>query len=1038
MTQYLNGVFADAAARENAAKLRKLSHLVQEGTLGTVVLEREWIEVDATLADDLKAAIVAAGLTATNPKADQQAYAGAWTVGDVRIDGDDSRAVTVIQVLVLPDSAGVVSTWRPNCDSSVTRTTYFARSKAQYDAIVALYADSTNGVTVDISPFRTNEQGLCDFTVTATTIQPRNYPNPATGVFSTGQFVTKTSFSTEREWQQIGLTDDANMRAVTDSDGVLKSRQVTIADDCSKKVTTRESEATTQTSVELVKQIEAFQTRTVETAKNETLREVAETVQTQNQVVTTTSELTETPGRFDNKREVVAGTPDAEVAKSKVIKAFETVEVLTARNETTREAAPATQTAGTIVKTRSEKNALGSFDNEIETTAVTADADVINQRQVTQFEDLTVLTARNEATREAPITSVTDGKIVKTSSEKNDAGRYDNTREERLAVADADVGKEKRITSFDVTTTETARNEVTAETEQTDFSAGQIKTTKSVKNDAGRFDNSVETVATVSDADVENEHVLTTFEERTVETARNEILREAEVSSVTGGLIVKTGSKKNEAGRFDNSREEILAVAQADVRNEKVLTAFDKTVTVTARNEESRETVVADNAFVPGVVTKTSSELNAANLFDNTREDRTVIADADVNNERQVTAFEDLTVVTARNETDREAPVTSVGNRKIVKTRSEKNEAGKFDNSREERLAVADAEVEIQKQVTVFDTTEVLTARNETNREIVEANQAAQVQNQIIKTTSTKTETGTFDNAVETKTLVAVTDVSKTTEVTLTQSKTVAVDRNATAPATPVTTFVPGSITRTTVEKTAAKSFDNTTEVVTAVAAASTTEVTTRSTGQDRTVVVNENQETPLTPAASTDGTIVTTTNEKNDLGRFRTTLDTVTPKSLSVAAYDAEKTLQGSRTREIIKNDPTQPTLTGVTYGSVHAVKNEAGLWDGTKEVFTYYGEIDLTGAGYGSASDKVERRIEKQAYPCSQGYRWRYITITFSFGFRGSFVGAQSQANGGLYPGTRVWHVKDNIFGWKKVTSIVADSTWKTTTLNANDSGT
>ena len=422
-------IILNQATAEGDAKLRSLSHRHQEGTNGTVELVREWIEIDATVADTLHAALSAT--TKTTPMADGQTYAGTWTVSENRIEGDDSRAVKIVQVLSLLDATGVVSTWLPDCDTSVTRTVKFNQTKAQYDTIVALYEGSNDGVHVEISPYNTNALGLVDVTTTVITKQARNVPTTATGAFSTGTFKGKTSFAETREWVQIGVTSDNNLRSVADADGVIKSRNTVIEDDCSKRVTTVEQTATAVSPVEKVKQITAFATDVQTTIKNATSREAEESVQTQNQIVTTTSELTETPGRFDNKLRTLSGTVDADVGNERVVSAFEDRTVATAKNEVNREKPVTSLTPGTISETSSVENDFKSFDNRRVDRVATAVPNTVVTNSLNTVETRTVTESEHQAAGlSAP--SVATGYARTNTSTMDEFGRYRTRSEEAL------------------------------------------------------------------------------------------------------------------------------------------------------------------------------------------------------------------------------------------------------------------------------------------------------------------------------------------------------------------------------------------------------------------------------------------------------------------------------------------------------------------------------------------------------------------------------------------------------------------------------
>ena len=607
MSQILNNSVA-----EIDAKLRKLTHTLQEGTAGTVVLVREWISIDATQADTLKSTIAVESVA--NPKADQQTYAGTWTVGTVIIEGDDTRAVTLVQTLVLPDADGVTSMWFPNCNESVTRKTYFNQTQAVYDAALALYdssVETVKGRTVNFTEYRTNDLGLVDFTITITQVQVRNVPQPATGANTTGEFVTQTSFDVTREWKQIGVVDDANMRSVTQEDGLVKTRTVALQSDCSKEVTTREQLAVAQADVENVKRITAFDTLVEITAKNETAREIAETSQTQNQVVTTRSELTEVPGRYNNSIKTVSAKT-AEVMVERTGTQLETRVIETAVNEAGRES-EVSFSAGTIVTTSSKKNEFGSFDNSLDTRTATADGDADNERVVTQFENRATTTAKNEVAREVPVTTISAGTITRTSSQKNAFGRFDNSREDRIAVGVSNATKAVTVGAFSVETKTLDRNQSGALAPPTEAVAGRVKTVAVEKTDAKLFDNTTtEDVATVG-VETTTDRRITVFDDILSIGTANQAAPMTPGVAVAGGVITRTKSEKNKYSLYDNVRTTETGIAALNSATE---TTVATGVTRTEVTNENQSSPLPDPAIVVGSLITHANKLNQNGLYE--------------------------------------------------------------------------------------------------------------------------------------------------------------------------------------------------------------------------------------------------------------------------------------------------------------------------------------------------------------------------------------------------------------------------------------
>ena len=205
-------------APEADARLVEWHHERHTGTSGTIVLIREWPNVDAEVGKTLAAAWSA---TVAAPLADGQIYSGTFNVQPFN-SGEQNRSNTLRQTLVLPDATGFTITYLENCDMQVAVTYYFDMTLTAFLLLDDAYSSSTDGVTVAIRGGR-NSRGFWDVTVTVRTRQYRTY-GTTPGVFSGGVLERETVFDERREWKQLGLTTQAK-RDITRADGSRPDRR---------------------------------------------------------------------------------------------------------------------------------------------------------------------------------------------------------------------------------------------------------------------------------------------------------------------------------------------------------------------------------------------------------------------------------------------------------------------------------------------------------------------------------------------------------------------------------------------------------------------------------------------------------------------------------------------------------------------------------------------------------------------------------------------------------------------------------------------
>jgi hypothetical protein len=151
---------------------------------------------------------------------------------------------------------------------------------------------------------------------------------------------------------------------------------------------------------------------------------------------------------------------------------------------------------------------------------------------------------------------------------------------------------------------------------------------------------------------------------------------------------------------------------------------------------------------------------------------------------------------------------------------------------------------------------------------------------------------------------------------------------------------------------------------------------------------------------------------------------------SQGVGPYVGIKTIKYSATKQGFKNATTEPTLSE-TYGELRYAKTPQGLYDGEKQVFTYYDydDAELEASGFSGRSNVTFITIERRAYNNEQGYKWRLLTWTYDVGYRSSRSTAEQEISGGL-KGSFTRHVTGRIWEWKKIHTLAVGA-WQYTNL-------
>lgn len=130
----------------------------RNNSTNTIVLIRQWPDIDATAADTL---VVAQPASVTNPKADNQTYNGVWQATTDRSQGTADRSVTITQTLVRTYmgagetdvvTAALSITYHEDSGETVTRDLYFDLTLAQVNTLISAEKPADTDRTQNADP----------------------------------------------------------------------------------------------------------------------------------------------------------------------------------------------------------------------------------------------------------------------------------------------------------------------------------------------------------------------------------------------------------------------------------------------------------------------------------------------------------------------------------------------------------------------------------------------------------------------------------------------------------------------------------------------------------------------------------------------------------------------------------------------------------------------------------------------------------------------------------------------------------------------
>lgn len=354
-----------------------------------------------------------------------------------------------------------------------------------------------------------------------------------------------------------------------------------------------------------------------------------------------------------------------------------------------------TSVQGTSITENRTKNENCTVDI-VQTKTVAKSAEAVVSRTRTLFGDVVTITLRNQTTAVNAYVAVANGIVYTRESKKNDDNTFDNTETQRIATEGVSL-IESTQTIFSSRVTITSRNQSTSVSALVTVSGGIVTIRGSKKNEDGTYDNT-ETILTAIEAqNAIVERYQTVFEIGVSITHRNQTTAVNALVTVSGGVITRRTSKKNEDGTYDNTESTTTAVAASNAVIEKTQDAFSQGVTITNRNQSE---AVADFVTVAnGIITAQTAVMNPDNTWNNTQKTVTAVEAQNAVIEKYQTAYEIGVSITNRNMSAAVAEFVEVSGGVITKQTAVENPDKTWNNT--QTLTTKRADVQRSKRTTV-------------------------------------------------------------------------------------------------------------------------------------------------------------------------------------------------------------------------------------------------------------------------------------------------------------------------------------------------
>jgi hypothetical protein len=417
-----------------------------------------------------------------------------------------------------------------------------------------------------------------------------------------------------------------------------------------------------------------------------------------------------------------------------------------------------TQTDGKVLKRSHIKNDDGTFRDvvqEVVSINQTASTDGTHSDQHLDADDRTEDTERYTAAS-APLADVafsTQGTIVETENAPNEDGTFRTEKktvvskeqevlatvvgEDKFKQVKADYGKQIKDTNL------AAHFPVAATT-------GEIQTRRISENADGTFDVTRERdiAQTVASATVTSE--IKAFETIAVDVDRNNTAGDTPPASQTAGIIKRVTNKVNEYNRVDVEVETRTATDVTTAEQQTEVRAFDKTESLTDRNQDTIAT--PQTSQTAGTIISAKGTLNEFGKYDNIIVTKRSVPVADVEKSKTISLFETNTEVTDKHQILAVTEETTQTPGKVVMTRFQKDEFGRFTNT---TVTKDSTNIEAARKETRATAFEVVSSVTDKNDAAVESPILSHTPGTIKTVTAVKNEFGEYDNTLETRTATA-------------------------------------------------------------------------------------------------------------------------------------------------------------------------------------------------------------------------------------------------------------------------------------------
>jgi len=735
---------------------------------GLVVLVREWRDYDTQSADTFIDALTD---TIENPQADGQSYTGTFTSQKVENIAQGDRAVTIRQTLTLADTGGTLNSalkarWREDAETIVDLYYYWGQTVDQYEAALANWdthadAETADLVTVTPSPYSVDRDGAGNFTIRVETRQARDINTAAGSFAATGQFSTETEFEKQKEWKELGVDPDTgSVHVVTAAAGYIKSQNVRVNADDSWDIVSSDREAQAVADVENRFVADQFKKEDVLTARNETGRESETATQTGLDIVSTRSVKNDF-GLYDNSVTTETAIPVADVRNDYSLNNFESVDLVTARNESSREAETTSFSVGSIKTTSSEKNEFGQYDNSLRTESAVQNVAGGTDDARDAFSTRTTTKYINNSSTPAPA-APSGGVIVST---RETANQYGLSETARTVETGTEVGNGTDITKDALSTTTTAKNiNASVEAEASGYSSGTLSHVRNRVNRFGLYDteNITEAASALTGGTAEDNAAMVS---RSGTSERNSSVNPPTASAGTNS---KTGHRSivNRFGRFDtNSWTETATPTDGGSGN-----ATGYWASTTSEYGRYQTTPVSPaTTFAAGTMERIRNVRNDFGSLD-TYKDTTVAVEGKRRDYDSKDNFKTVSVETTRN-ADEATTAGSFSAGTITEIDTVTNDFGLVDETETTTVASAVAIATKHDRESAFETLDSTTSANTVGR----TSATGSSDGVITETRSVVNRFGRFDELIQTRTSKAMSATSSTASPLLSSTTTTTV-----------------------------------------------------------------------------------------------------------------------------------------------------------------------------------------------------------------------------------------------------------------------